>query len=415
MRFLTLGHAGASTRQADVRTAFAGYSESRPEGNGLMGRPYRYAIRVLVLGVAVTALLVSLLGCDLGGDGGAEDPGTGTTASPSPIGGKDMRTIYFAGGCFWGVEKYFALVKGVVRTEAGYANGDSESPTYGDVSTGRSGYAETVRVDYDPSVAPLPFLLELFYKTIDPTSLNRQGNDIGTQYRSGIYYVDPADRAIIERSLAKLKGQFSQPIAIEVSSLKSYTTAEEYHQDYLDKNPGGYCHIRKNLFDEAATATPDPSQFPSPPDGGTQPPEPDDSSLREKLTDLQYRVTKLGATEPAFRNEYWSTSEPGIYVDITNGQPLFASSDKFESGCGWPSFSKPIDPDVVRERADNSNAMRRTEVRSSGGDSHLGHVFTDGPASEGGLRYCINSASLRFVPRSQMAAEGYGKFTDLAK
>ena len=192
-----------------------------------------------------------------------------------------MATIYFAGGCFWGLEKYMASVHGVINAESGYANGTIKSPTYKDVSTGRSGYAETVRVDYDPSVAPLPFLLELLYKAIDPTSLNQQGNDIGTQYRSGIYYVDPADRPIIERSLAKLQESYAQPIAIESGPLTAYTAAEDYHQDYLDKNPGGYCHIKVGLFDEAARAVPDPSQFPTASPVDSASPTPGDGAPHE--------------------------------------------------------------------------------------------------------------------------------------
>ncbi len=168
-----------------------------------------------------------------------------------------MATIHLAGGCFWGVEKYMASVRGVLNAEAGYANGDTDSPTYRDVSSGRSGYTETVRIDYDPAVAPLPFLLDLFYKAIDPTSLNRQGNDVGTQYRSGIYYSDPADREVIERSLAHLQTRYDKRIAIEAKPLTSYTPAEEYHQDYLDKNPDGYCHIGPQLFRDAAAAEPD--------------------------------------------------------------------------------------------------------------------------------------------------------------
>jgi methionine-S-sulfoxide reductase len=172
-----------------------------------------------------------------------------------------VATIYLAGGCFWGVEKYMSEVNGVTHTEVGYANGHTTSPTYADVSSGSTGYTETVRVDYDPSVAPLPFLLDLFYEAIDPTSLNRQGNDIGTQYRTGIYYVDPADRKVIETSLARLQERYDKPIAIEADPLTGFTTAEEYHQDYLDKNPGGYCHIAPGLFKKAAEAVPDPSQF----------------------------------------------------------------------------------------------------------------------------------------------------------
>lgn len=167
-----------------------------------------------------------------------------------------MATIYLAGGCFWGVEKYMASVRGVINAESGYANGETDAPTYRDVSSGRSGYTETVRVDYDPAVAPLPFLLDLFFQAIDPTSLNRQGNDVGTQYRSGIYYTDSADRHVIEQSLAQLQERYSKPIAVEVEPLRNYTPAEEYHQDYLDKTPGGYCHISSDLFKKAAAATP---------------------------------------------------------------------------------------------------------------------------------------------------------------
>jgi len=169
-----------------------------------------------------------------------------------------MATIYLAGGCFWGVEKYMASVRGVTGTQVGYANGTTDSPSYRDVTTGRTGYTETVRVDYDPDVAPLAFLLDLFYEAIDPTSLNRQGNDAGTQYRSGIYYTDPADRTVIESSLDRLQRRYDKPVVIEVGPLTSYTPAEEYHQDYLDKNPGGYCHIGRNLFEKAAKAVPEP-------------------------------------------------------------------------------------------------------------------------------------------------------------
>lgn len=343
-----------------------------------------------------------------------------------------MATIYLAGGCFWGVEKYMASVRGVIDAESGYANGITESPTYREVVTGRTGHAETVRVEYDPAIAPLPFLLELFYEAIDPTSLNRQGNDRGTQYRTGIYYTDPADLPLIEASLDALQERYDKPVVVEVAQLTDYTPAEEYHQDYLDKNPGGYCHIGLDLFEKAANAVPDASHFPEgfEPGGSSAGPSaglsaggaslgeyqaPDDATLRGRLTDMQYQVTQESATEPPFRNEFWDTYEPGIYVDITTGEPLFASSAKFDSGCGWPSFSRPIDPEVVRELLDTSHGMRRTEVRSRAGDAHLGHVFTDGPRDAGGLRYCINSAALRFIPRSQMEAEGYGHLIDLAE
>ena len=223
--------------------------------------------RVLTVAVLFFALLLS--GCASPGAASTERQSVDTNASAKAKGGEGMATIYLAGGCFWGVEKYMASVHGVANAESGYANGAIKSPTYGEVSTGRTGYTETVRVDYDPALAPLPFLLELFYKAIDPTSLNRQGNDVGTQYRSGIYYTNPADRPVIERSLAQLQKRYNKPIAVEAEPLKSYTSAEEYHQDYLDKNPGGYCHISPDLFDKAAAATPDPSDLPTPP--GSEP------------------------------------------------------------------------------------------------------------------------------------------------
>ncbi len=386
----------------------------------------RSAAHIAVLLGVLVALIVA--GCT--STGTPERTGSrGDTELPGPSGdggSEQMATIYLAGGCFWGVEKYLSLVQGVAETEVGYANGTTESPTYREVVSGRTGHAETVRVAYEPEIAPLPFILDLFYEAIDPTSLNRQGNDRGTQYRTGIYYTDPADLPLIEASLTALQARYDKPVVIEVAPLANYTPAEEYHQDYLEKNPGGYCHIGQDLFEKAAKATPDPSHFPpaeEPEDaagsGGRVPDvgyrAPDDATLRERLTDLQYRVTQRDATEPPFKNEYWDTYEPGIYVDITTGEPLFASSAKFESGCGWPSFSRPIDPDVVRELLDTSHGMRRTEVRSRAGDAHLGHVFTDGPREDGGLRYCINSAALRFIPRSQMEAEGYGHLIDLAE
>ncbi len=315
---------------------------------------------------------------------------------------KKYREIYLAGGCFWGAEKYFSMINGVKSTGVGYANGNKENPTYEEVCSGKTGFAETVKVIYDPSRVSLPFLLDMYYKIIDPTSINRQGNDTGTQYRTGIYYTDPLDEKTIRASLEKLSGKYEKPIAVEAGPLKNYYPAEEYHQKYLDKNPGGYCHIGRDKFAEAERAKDpsviDPAKYPLP----------DEARLKKTLTPEQYAVTRQNATEPPFKNRYWDKFEKGIYVDITTGEPLFSSSDKFESGCGWPSFSKPIDPEVVSENKDTSHGMTRTEIRSRAGDSHLGHVFSDGPAELGGLRYCINSASLRFVPKDKMEEEGYG-------
>ena len=314
-----------------------------------------------------------------------------------------MSEIYLAGGCFWGTEKYLSSIRGVLSTQAGYANGKTENPTYEEVCHQNTGHAETVHVVYDSEMIPLEFLLELYYETIDPVSVNRQGGDYGAQYRTGIYYVDDRDLQVIKSSIAQLQERYDKPIAIEVAPLYSFSPAEEYHQKYLDKHPNGYCHIPKALFEKAAKSIINPVVYRAP-DGDT---------LRKTLTAVQYEVTQNSATEPPFQNEFWDTFRPGIYVDITTGEPLFTSSDKFESGCGWPSFSKPIDPDVIQEKRDVSHGMYRTEVRSRGGNAHLGHVFNDGPRKTGGLRYCINSASLRFIPRDEMAKEGYGHLLHL--
>lgn len=318
----------------------------------------------------------------------------------------DLKTIYLAGGCFWGTEHFFSLVPGVRETEVGYANSNVPDPTYREVCSGATGAAETVKVVYDADSITLPFILNLYYQTIDPTSLNRQGNDRGTQYRTGIFYTDSLERPVIEKSLARLQESYSKPLAIEVAPLRNFYPAEDYHQDYLDKNPGGYCHINPALFRMARTAKdPDAPRYAK--EARQKYVKPSDEELRQRLTPLQYEVTQNSATERPYFNEYNEEFRPGIYVDVVTGEPLFLSTDKFESGCGWPAFSRPISEDLVKELRDTSHGMVRTEVRSRNGDSHLGHVFNDGPRDKGGLRYCINSASLRFVPEADMAAEGY--------
>ncbi len=316
-----------------------------------------------------------------------------------------MAEIYLAGGCFWGVEKYLTSIRGVTETEVGYANGTTENPSYEDVCRRSTGHAETVKVVYNPEILSLDFLLSLYYEAIDPTSVNRQGGDRGVQYRTGIYYTDTSDLPVIKASLAGLQKKLDKPVAIEAEPLENFYPAEDYHQRYLDKNPGGYCHIGRDKFSKAAAAVVNPGLYKAP----------DKDILRKALSLAQYQVTQNSATEPPFKNEFWDHYKPGIYVDITTGEPLFSSTDKFESGCGWPSFSKPIDLNVVREKSDLSHGMVRTEVRSRTGDAHLGHVFTDGPRDRGGLRYCINSAALRFIPKEDMDREGYGYLLELAE
>ena len=309
-----------------------------------------------------------------------------------------MKTIFLAGGCFWGTAHLFSLVPGVTETTAGYANSIIAEPTYQQVCTGETKAAETVRVVYDENQVGLTNLLSLYFRSIDPVSVNRQGGDIGTQYRTGIYYVSPSDKEVIEAMLAMLQRRYSEPIAIEYGPLVNFYPAEDYHQDYLVKNPGGYCHVNPALFEEARNM------------GRLHD---DKAELRARLTPLQWEVTQNGATERPYVNEYDNEFRPGIYVDITDGTPLFVSSRKYNSGCGWPAFTRPINDDTVTEHDDYSFGRHRIEVRAAKSGSHLGHVFPDGPAEDGGMRYCINSASLRFIPKERMEAEGYGSYLNL--
>lgn len=313
-----------------------------------------------------------------------------------------IKNIYFAGGCFWGTAHLFSLVPGVDSATAGYANSIVEHPTYHAVCTGATEAAETVKVDYDDDCVSLTDLTMLFFKSIDPLAVNRQGNDVGTQYRTGIYYTDPDDAPVVETLIATLQRRYREPLAIEYGPLRNFYPAEDYHQDYLYKNPDGYCHVSPALFREARTLG-------RCGDGRSR------EELRKRLTPLQWEVTQNGATERPFTNEYDHEFRKGIYVDITDGTPLFLSSSKYDSGCGWPAFTRPIDDSLIRELTDTSFGRIRTEVRSSSSDAHLGHVFNDGPAEEGGLRYCINSASLRFIPLEDMEREGYGRYIPLIK
>lgn len=307
------------------------------------------------------------------------------------------KTIYLAGGCFWGVEKYLSLIPGVMKTEVGYANGKTSNPTYEQVCRENTGHSETVKVVYDDRRISLRALLKRFFEVIDPTSLNQQGNDRGVQYRTGIYYTDPEEKTEILAALRELQERYDKKVVVEAVPLENYDAAEDYHQSYLDRNPSGYCHIPAGAFERAKRPLEEDRK----------------EELKRRLTEIQYKVTQENGTEPPFQNEYCNEFREGIYVDVVSGEALFVSTDKFESGCGWPSFSKPIEKASIEEMTDTSHGMFRTEVRSKGSNSHLGHVFDDGPEERGGLRYCINSAALRFVPKERMREEGYGRYLDL--
>jgi len=304
-----------------------------------------------------------------------------------------MAEIYLAGGCFWGLEEYFSRISGVLQTSVGYANGQVETTNYQLIK--ETDHAETVQVVYDEKVVSLREILLYYFRVIDPLSVNQQGNDRGRQYRTGIYYLEEANLPTINTVVREQELLIGRKIAVEVEKLRHYILAEDYHQDYLKKNPGGYCHIdvrdaEKPLIDAANYE------------------KPSQAVLRENLSEESYRVTQEAATEAPFSNAYDQTFEEGIYVDITTGEPLFFAKDKFASGCGWPSFSRPISKELIHYYQDLSHGMERIEVRSRSGNAHLGHVFTDGPRELGGLRYCINSASLRFIAKDEMEEAGYG-------
>ncbi|MGV3463671.1 MAG: peptide-methionine (S)-S-oxide reductase MsrA [Heyndrickxia sp.] len=306
----------------------------------------------------------------------------------------------FAGGCFWCMVSPFEELPGIIDVVSGYTGGHKENPTYEEVCSNQTGHYEAVQITYDPEKFPYQKLLQLYWQQIDPTDPGGQFNDRGSSYKTAIFYHTENQKVLAEMSKKELENshKFKKPIVTEIKPATEFYPAEEKHQKYHKKNPFHY-----NLYKEGSGRN---------------------SFIREnwrngykeeinKLTSLQYNVTQKNATEPAFHNEFWDNKEDGIYVDIISGEPLYSSLDKYDSGCGWPSFTRPIKKSEIKEKLDTSYGMRRIEVRSTKSDSHLGHVFEDGPEEHGGLRYCINSAALKFIPKDKLKEEGYGEYLHL--
>ena len=343
------------------------------------------------LGLPVLAAAMLLCGCV---GGAAPDNPARRVYQPDDT----QNVIYLAGGCFWGIEHLMQAIPGVIDAQSGYANGSCGADAdYETVCRGGTGFRETVRVEYDPGKISLDAILLAYFYVIDTTVQNRQGNDVGSQYQTGIYYTNEAAKETAQR-IYDLEKSRRTKFYVEFGPLVNFYPAEEYHQDYLKKHPNGYCHIPREEIELFSKLRIDPGDYR----------KPAAEAIREKLTAEQYRITQENGTERPFGNGFWNRFEKGIYVDVVTGEPLFSSTDKFESGCGWPAFSKPIEAPAVIELQDDSHGMHRTEVRSRAGDSHLGHVFDGDPDSPNGVRYCINSAALRFVPYEKMESEGYG-------
>jgi peptide methionine sulfoxide reductase msrA/msrB len=371
---------------------------------------------VYATGVAVAALWLA-----------APFRAAGDKAAAAPPPAKVARAV-FAGGCFWCMEASLEKVPGVVSVVSGYAGGSVKNPTYEQVGTGTTGHAESVQVFYDPSKLSYAQLVEIFWRNVDPTDGGGQFCDRGNEYRSQIFYENEAQKRIAEQSKQALEasGRLKKPIVTQITPLEAFYPAEDYHQDFYKKNPLRYTTYRSGcgrdhrlaqLWGDEAIHGPKTAEA-----GGASGArkgwsdvgwkKPSEEELKKTLTPMQYQVTQKSATERAFQNEYWNNHAPGIYVDVVSGEPLFSSVDKFDSGTGWPSFTKPLDKANVQEKSDISLGMLRTEVRSKHAGSHLGHLFNDGPKPTG-LRYCLNSASLRFIPADKLEEEGYGQYRSL--